>query len=701
MTDIQRMGLPLALQRKDILGAAKTGSGKTLAFLIPVLEILHRNKWTQLDGLGALIISPTRELAMQIFDVLRKIGSLHSFSAGLIIGGKNVKDEQERLNRMNILVATPGRLLQHMDQTAGFTCDNLQVLVLDEADRILDLGFSKTINAIVENLPKERQTLLFSATQTKSVKDLARLSLSDPEYVSVHEQSTPTNLQQHYLVTELPDKLDVLYSFIKTHLHSKAIAFFSSCKQVRFVYETFRHLSPGVPLLHLHGKQKQTLRMDITSRFSTMKHAFLFATDIAARGLDFPAVDWVIQVDAPEDADTYIHRVGRTARFDRAGRALAFVLPSEEEGLLAEWERKKIPIVKIDMRKDKRQSVRQALQGLCFKDPEIKYLGQKAFMSYMRSVYLQRNKKIFDVNALPADEFAEALGLPGAPKIKFAKGQKNVSRQLEAVEGKGKKVQSKDNDDTTETVLDQPEKVKEEVKRTRTKYDKMFERKNQGVLAEHYDKLVEKEDEEPEDFITLKRADHTLDADIPEFSELSKRKQAIATSKAKSAKSKSLNNEKLVFDDEGNAHPLYELEGEEAFHAAGDAKEQKAMFFNAELGRMQEVDIEDKATAKEKQRAKKRERKAREREDDEGEKRGTGTGTAYLDNGEEEINPWADASEESEEEEDDDDDDDEPPPRKKQVLEKSPHRKQVLEVSQPQTLEDQEALALRLLGGIS
>lgn len=189
VTEIQKQTIGLALQGKDVLGAAKTGSGKTLAFLVPVLEALYRLQWTSADGLGVLIISPTRELAYQTFEVLRKVGKNHDFSAGLIIGGKDLKHEAERINNINILVCTPGRLLQHMDETICFHATNLQMLVLDEADRILDMGFADTMNAIIENLPKKRQTLLFSATQTKSVKDLARLSLKNPEYVWVHEKA--------------------------------------------------------------------------------------------------------------------------------------------------------------------------------------------------------------------------------------------------------------------------------------------------------------------------------------------------------------------------------------------------------------------------------------------------------------------------------------------------------------------------------
>lgn len=335
---------------------------------------------------------------MQIFDVLRSIGGYHSFSAGLVIGGKNLKDERERLSRMNILVATPGRLLQHMDQTIGFECDNLQMLgqsvrfafsglflshdtVLDEADRILDMGFHRTLSALLSHLPKSRQTLLFSATQTQSVSDLARLSLKDPVYISVQEQdnqgATPKSLEQHYVVCELDKKLDILWSFIKSHLQSKVLVFMSSCKQVRFVFETFCKMHPGVPLLHLHGKQKQMTRLSTFQRFMSMKHAVLIATDIAARGLDFPSVDWVLQVDAPEDAGTYIHRVGRTARYESSGKGLLFLLPSEEEGMKDALEKKHITVEKIKIRASKTQSIENQLQNLAFQDPEIKYLGQR------------------------------------------------------------------------------------------------------------------------------------------------------------------------------------------------------------------------------------------------------------------------------------------------------------------------------------
>ena len=247
------------------------------------------------------------------------------------------------------------------------------------------MGFAKSLNAIVAHLPKSRQTLLFSATQTSSVKDLARLSLNEPVSVGVKEAdqdgATPDNLEQHYTVVPLERKLDVLFSFIRTHLQSKVLVFMSCCKQVRFVFETFCKLHPGVPLLHLHGKQKQHKRLEIFQKFTTSKVGVLFATDIAARGLDFPAVDWVVQVDAPEDADTYIHRVGRTARYQSAGQGLLFVLPSEVEGMTAVLQAKGIKIAQIKFKESKVQSIQNQLQNFAFQDPEIKYLGQRVRLS--------------------------------------------------------------------------------------------------------------------------------------------------------------------------------------------------------------------------------------------------------------------------------------------------------------------------------
>uniref|UniRef100_A0A8B9XJV3 ATP-dependent RNA helicase n=1 Tax=Bos mutus grunniens TaxID=30521 RepID=A0A8B9XJV3_BOSMU len=434
VTEIQKQTIGLALQGKDVLGAAKTGSGKTLAFLVPVLEALYRLQWTSADGLGVLIISPTRELAYQTFEVLRKVGKNHDFSAGLIIGGKDLKHEAERINNINILVCTPGRLLQHMDETICFHATNLQMLVLDEADRILDMGFADTMNAIIENLPKKRQTLLFSATQTKSVKDLARLSLKNPEYVWVHEKakySTPATLEQNYIVCELQQKISVLYSFLRSHLKKKSIVFFSSCKEVQYLYRVFCRLRPGVSLLALHGRQQQMRRMEVYNEFVRKRAAVLFATDIAARGLDFPAVNWVLQFDCPEDANTYIHRAGRTARYKEDGEALLILLPSEEKGMVQQLLQKKVPVKEIKINPEKLIDVQKKLESFLAQDQDLKERAQRCFISYIRSVYLMKDKEIFDVSKLPISDYALSLGLAVAPRIRFLQRmQKQPSKEL-------------------------------------------------------------------------------------------------------------------------------------------------------------------------------------------------------------------------------------------------------------------------------
>ncbi|KAL6543170.1 DEAD-box ATP-dependent RNA helicase 32 [Orobanche hederae] len=439
MTDIQRASLPHSLCGRDILGAAKTGSGKTLAFVVPVLEKLYRARWSSEDGVGCIIISPTRELAGQLFEVLESVGKHHDFSAGLLIGGrKDVDMEKERVNELNILVCTPGRLLQHMDETPNFDCSQLQVLVLDEADRILDVGFKKELNAIISQLPKRRQTLLFSATQTKSLQDLARLSLKDPEYISVHKESktaTPNRLEQTAMIVHLDQKLDMLWSFLKAHLNSRVLVFLSSCKQVKFVCEAFKKLRPGIPLKCLHGRMKLERRMGIHAQFCEQR-SVLFSTDVTARGLDFnKAVDWVVQVDCPDNVDSYIHRVGRTARYLSGGRSILFLTPSETK-MLDKLQEKRIPIRLTKANTKVLQPVSGLLAALLVKFPDLQHLARRAFITYLKSIHKQPDKEIFEVTKLPIDEFAASLGLPMAPKVRFlkhnSKGEK-VSEELTLV----------------------------------------------------------------------------------------------------------------------------------------------------------------------------------------------------------------------------------------------------------------------------
>ncbi|WFC99372.1 RNA helicase [Malassezia yamatoensis] len=662
MTEIQSKAIPYALQSRDVLGAARTGSGKTLAFLIPVLEMLYRKRWSSTDGLGALIVSPTRELAMQIFEVLRQIGGRHTFSAGLVIGGKDLKHEQDRLRKMNILVATPGRLLQHLDQTVGFDCSNLQILVLDEADRILDMGFANTLNAVLEHLPASRQTLLFSATQTRRVKDLARLSLEQPEYIATQEtdsekpSSTPAQLEQFYMVVPLDKKLDTLYSFLRTHTQSKILVFLSSCRQVQYVDEVFRKLRPGLPVMALHGKQKQTRRLKIFQDYTRSKHAALFATDIAARGLDFPAIDWVLQVDAPESPDTYIHRVGRTARYQAEGKALLFLLPSETDGVLEKLQAIHVPITEIKAKQTKIQSIENQLQSFAFQDSALKHLAQKAFVSYVRSIHLHKDKQTFSVAKLPLNEFAAALGLAGAPKIKIVKDAQKAQRAQAALDHakshgstqlgdtdhqqKQSTISSETSEeessdlasDVSEHETDSKpaaEAAKEASQSVRTKHDRLFGRQNQTILSKHYAEMIDQEnskfdlDDDDGDLLTLKRAGHDLEeadddsksGDPIPVEDLSKRKLLQGRSKkAMAAAGKRGKGDRIVFDDQGNARSLYELQNEETFRQQGDVHAQIAAHEAEERQRMAEADVLDKERAKRKRQEKKRRQKEIERQ---------------------------------------------------------------------------------------
>ncbi|KAF6005130.1 ATPdependent RNA helicase [Cyanidiococcus yangmingshanensis] len=436
MTPIQRTAIPYALAGRDLLAAARTGSGKTLAFVVPLLERLYlEGVQTQLDGLGAIILTPTRELAYQIFAVLRTVGRFHAFSAGLLIGGsRSIDEERDRLPHMNILIATPGRLLQHLDETPYFDTDHLRFLVLDEADRILDLGFARTLDAIMHQLktstrsrtsPGEgRQTVLFSATQTRSVRSLAILSLQDPEYIALRDQEQvdrfdmPKRLEQLYVVLDGADKkLSLLYSFLRSHLKQKMLVFLTSCKQVRAFYQILCRMRPGLPILYMNGQMKLSSRLQMYERFANDSSACLLATDVAARGLDFVGIDWVLQVDAPDDVATYVHRVGRTARYQRNGRALLFLTRGREENLVEQIRsRTGTNLQRVRIRANQYVDVQKKAAAIVAADAHLKYLVQRGLATYLRHIALQSDKDVFDVSEIDVEALAVSWGLSAAPE---------------------------------------------------------------------------------------------------------------------------------------------------------------------------------------------------------------------------------------------------------------------------------------------
>lgn len=430
-TEIQEKTLKLALEGRDICASAKTGSGKTLAFIVPLLECLLKEQWTQNDGLGALVITPTRELAYQIFEVLRIVGQNHNFSAALTIGGKDLALERTRINKINIIICTPGRLLQHMDENPLFNCDNLKFLVIDEADRILDMGFKVVMDSVIKFLPKDRQCLLFSATLTNSVQDLIRLSLKEPETIAVDlPTSTPDNLRQHYTVINAEQKLSFLWSFIKHHKKSKVLVFIATCKQTRFLHRLLSRMQPGISINALYGTMHQLKRMDVYNKFADVRHCVLLATDIAARGLDFPDVDWVVQLDCPDDVNSYIHRAGRTARLNKSGRSLMVLMPNERNYILQELKRNNVPIEELPTKPKHLMYIENKVESTLARDVELKEEAKRAFKCYLKCLLNSRFRHLFNTKSIDLNAYAKSLGLAVTPRVRILE-RRSVKRNKE------------------------------------------------------------------------------------------------------------------------------------------------------------------------------------------------------------------------------------------------------------------------------
>nr|XP_027193880.1 ATP-dependent RNA helicase DBP4-like [Dermatophagoides pteronyssinus] len=341
MTPVQSMSLPYSLKGFDIICEAPTGSGKTLCFIIPILDQSYLKQWIKLDGLFALIITPTRELAFQIFSSFKQF-TCFEISLMLAFGGKRSKYENTVLSSIGILVGTPGRVLYHLENCVNLCTDNLAFLVCDEADKMIEYSFIDNIKNIVNVLPDKsrRQNLFFSATMRGSVSALTKIFCREGATKSISvaalKDSNDTNelgskIKHYYCVVGLQDKINLLYSLLTKYSTNKIIVFFTTIKQVRFVFEAFSKLKIGSRLYHIHGNQSQTTRIEIFEDFKNKPNTtVLFTTDLIGRGIDFPAVDNVIHYDCPENVKTYIHRSGRTGRgCDATGISYLFLLESE------------------------------------------------------------------------------------------------------------------------------------------------------------------------------------------------------------------------------------------------------------------------------------------------------------------------------------------------------------------------------------
>ncbi|GKU92175.1 hypothetical protein SLEP1_g5940 [Rubroshorea leprosula] len=441
-TPVQAATIPLLCSFKDVAVDAATGSGKTLAFVVPLVEILRRScssppKPHQVMG---IIISPTRELSSQIYNVAQPfISTLPNVKSMLLVGGVEVKADMKKIEEQgaNLLIGTPGRLYDMMERMDVLDLRNLEILILDEADRLLDMGFQKQINYIISHLPKLRRTGLFSATQTEAVEELAKAGLRNPVRIEVRAETkllndstssqqlasskTPSGLHLEYLECEADKKPSQLVDLLIKNKSKKIIIYFMTCACVDYWGVVLPHITAlkGLSLIPLHGKMKQTAREKALAFFTTLSSGVLLCTDVAARGLDIPGVDCIVQYDPPQDPNVFVHRVGRTARLGRQGSAIVFLLP-KEEAYVEFLQLRRVPLQERKSTDDASDVVPQ-LRSAARKDRDVMEKGLRAFVSYIRAYKEHHCSYIFRWKELEIGKLAMGYGLlqlPSMPEVK-------------------------------------------------------------------------------------------------------------------------------------------------------------------------------------------------------------------------------------------------------------------------------------------
>ncbi|GAA0173195.1 RNA helicase [Lithospermum erythrorhizon] len=440
MTVVQEATLPVILKGKDVLAKARTGTGKTVAFLLPSIEVVEKTPAASRDQkrppILVLVICPTRELACQAAAEANKLLKYHpSLGVQVVIGGTRLSLEQKRMqaNPCQILVATPGRLKDHIENTAGFATrlTGIKVLVLDEADHLLDMGFRKDIERIIAAVPKQRQTLLFSATIPPEVRQICHIALKrDHEYINTVQEGsdeTHTQVQQTHLVATLDNHFSFLYTLLKDHIADnvdyKVLVFCTTAMITKLIAELLGELNLNVR--EIHSRKSQSYRTKVSDEFRKSKGLILVTSDVSARGVDYPDVSLVVQLGVPADRQQYIHRLGRTGRKGKEGQGVLLLAPWEEFFLstLKDLPITKAPIPLVDP--ENKKKVERSLSRVGMKEKESAY---QAWLGYYNS-----NKNIgkdkYRLVEL-ANEFSRTMGLdspPAIPKMILGKmGLKNI-----------------------------------------------------------------------------------------------------------------------------------------------------------------------------------------------------------------------------------------------------------------------------------
>ncbi|XP_078127328.1 ATP-dependent RNA helicase DDX55 [Sander vitreus] len=438
MTPVQAACIPLFMSNKDVAAEAVTGSGKTLAFVIPIVELLlKREEKLKKMQVGALVVTPTRELALQISEVMEHfIQKFPQFTQILLIGGTNPIDDVEKFKDQgaNIVIATPGRLEDMFRRKAdgldlAGSVRSLDVLVLDEADRLLDMGFETSLNTILGYLPKQRRTGLFSATQTQELEKLVRAGLRNPVRITVKEkgvaasasQKTPSRLSNYYTICRSEDKFNNLVAFLRQHKHEKNLVFFSTCACVEYYGRALETLVKKVTVHCIHGKMKNK-RNKIFADFRALKSGILVCTDVMARGIDIPDVNWVLQYDPPSSASAFVHRCGRTARIGNQGNALVFLLPMEESYVKFLSINQKCPLQKMLLTGDV-VDVLPKVKAMALADRAMFDRGMRAFVSFVQAYAKHECSLIFRIKDVDFAALARGFALLRLPKMPELRGK--------------------------------------------------------------------------------------------------------------------------------------------------------------------------------------------------------------------------------------------------------------------------------------
>lgn len=363
-TPIQELAIPIAMAGKDIIGQAQTGTGKTAAFGIPMIEKCLPEQGT----IQGLVITPTRELAIQVAEEINTIGQFSRIRALPIYGGQDIERQIRALkNRPQIIVATPGRLMDHMRRKL-IRLQHLKVVVLDEADEMLNMGFREDIENILTDVPDERQTMLFSATMPRPIQDLARRFMIEPQFISIKtKELTVPNTEQYYFQVHEKQKFDALCRLLDLQSPDAAIVFARTKRRVDELLDALN--KRGYSVEAIHGDLTQAKRDSVMGKFKDGATEILVATDVAARGLDISAVTHVYNFDIPQDPDSYVHRIGRTGRLGKPGIASTFVSQREighleliERTIKRKIIRKQVPSVSEALEGQQRLAVEKLMQ---------------------------------------------------------------------------------------------------------------------------------------------------------------------------------------------------------------------------------------------------------------------------------------------------------------------------------------------------